>query len=178
MYTLLLALILLGFIAYLKALGGAAFPFLNKHNNWWWVVFVAATTLAFYTHILSPLILLIYGLVALTHPPYLRDRWRSWLVSMACLTVPYLPLAWWQFPLLLQGYQSGHPFYPLQEQAFLLIQLYSSGLIQPLVGLTAAIIFVFLLLCGLLLNPRTTRFHTLLRPAVHCRPSPKFGRPV
>ena len=172
MYTLLLALILLGFIAYLKALGGATFPFLNHHNNWWWAIFVAATTLAFYTHILSPLILLIYGLVALAHPHYLRNRWRGWLVSMACLTLPYLPLAWWQLPLLLQGYQSGHPFYPFQEQTFLLLQLYSSGLIQPTIGLTATIIFVFLLLCGLLLNQRTMRLDQLLRPpAVTSKPN-------
>ena len=170
MYTLLLVLITLAFIAYLKALTGAGLssPLGGKKQTWlWWVIFVAATTLSYYTHILSPLMLAVYGVTALLYYAHLRRRWRGWLISMAILTLPYIPLALWQIPLLLDGFQSGHPFYPLKQELFLLLQLYSSGLIrftpndlitgieylrQPFVGLSPIILFVFLFLCGLLLG--------------------------
>lgn len=142
MYTLLLVLVTVAFIAYLKALAGA--------GTRWWVLFVVATSLSFYTHILSPLMLAVYGLVALLQHHHLRRRWRGWLISMACLTVPYVPLALWQFPLLLQGFNSGHPFYSLSEEIHLLLKLYSSGLIR-FARLIPLILFLFLFLSGLFL---------------------------
>jgi len=189
MYALLLALVILAFIAYLKALtipsptlrgfrgeqvgenltlqplksggeggwgdeGGMRCPPLNLvGGGWWWVIFVVATSLSFYTHILAPLMLVVYGLVALFHHADLRRHWRGWLISMGCLTVPYLPLVLWQAPLWLDGFQSGHSFYPLEKQIFILLQLYSSGLVR-FVGLTGLILFVFLFLCGLFLPGR------------------------
>ncbi|GIK42211.1 MAG: hypothetical protein BroJett011_60440 [Chloroflexota bacterium] len=153
MYTLLLALVALAFIAYRKALTSSpTLPLEGRgRKNWvWWLVFVVATTLSFYTHILAPLMLVVYGLVAWLHPAEWRRHWRGWLVSMGCLTLPYLPLALWQAPLWWNTFQSGHPFYPLDKQIYTLLQLYSSGLVRFL-GLTAIILFVFLWLCGLLL---------------------------
>jgi hypothetical protein len=115
---------------------------------------------------------------------------------MAFLTLPYIPLAIWQFPLLLDGYHTGHPFYPLREEFFLLLQLYSSGLIRfspadlfllttlqpdqlsqivqhgitflhsPTVSLIPNIIFVFLFLCGLFLKPKHTKEPKLTRRLV------------
>ena len=142
MYSLLLALVSLAFIAYLKALHGAGAR--------WWLVFVVATTISFYVHILSPLMLLVYGATALFFWPLWRQRWRGWLASMACLTLPYLPRAGWQLPLLLSAFHSGHPFYSLRDQTFTLLQLYSSGLVR-FAGSPALVLAVFLLLCGLLL---------------------------
>jgi 4-amino-4-deoxy-L-arabinose transferase-like glycosyltransferase len=144
MYTLLLVLVMLTFIAYLKALTGAGLK--------WWVMFTIATSLSFYTHILSPLMLIVYGAVALIYCSDLKREWRAWLISMACLTVPYLPLVLWQFDLLLDGYQSGHPFYPLQDEISLLLQLYSNGLIR-FAQWTPIVLFIFLFLCGLFLKP-------------------------
>ncbi|MBI1882253.1 MAG: glycosyltransferase family 39 protein [Chloroflexi bacterium] len=184
MYTLLLALVSLAFIAYLKALTG--FPpsnflilyRLEKRNmQWfWWSIFVVATTLSFYTHILAPLMLMVYGFVALLNRANVRRRWRSWLISMACLTLPYLPLAVWQAPLLLNGFQSGHPFYPLDKQIFILLQLYSSGLVR-FIGLTAIILYVFLFLCGLFLpRPATRSTLPLVARQVGDPFDPPFGR--
>ncbi|MEW5957432.1 MAG: glycosyltransferase family 39 protein [Chloroflexota bacterium] len=143
MYTLLLALVTLAFIAYLKALDGA--------GKKWWGVFVVATSLSFYTHILSPLMLGVYAVTALLYHRRWRQHWRGWLISLACLTLPYIPLAWWQWPLLLDGYQSGHPFYSLREQTYLLLQLYSRGLLH-FAELAPIILVVFLFLGGLFLN--------------------------
>ena len=148
MYTLLLLLVTLAFIAYLKALNGGGAR--------WWLIFTVATSLTFYLHILSPLMLLVYVAVAWLCRDRVRQQWRGWLVSLACLTLPYLPLALWQIPLLLTNFQSGHPFYPLPEQLHLLLQLYSRGLIR-FGRLTPLVLYIFLLLAGLFLTLPTTR---------------------
>lgn len=153
MYTLLLVLVMAAAIAYLRALAGA--------GKRWWVVFVLATTLSFYTHILAPLMLAVYSLIALVYLTQWRQQWRGWLASIACVTLPYLPLAWWQAPLLLRGYQSGHPFYSLSEETHLLLQLYSGGLLRTL-SLMPIILYVFLLLAGLFLPARPPDTRTRL----------------
>lgn len=146
MYTLLLALVLAALIAYLKALAGG--------QNRWWVIFVVVTSVSFYVHILSPLMLPVYGVIALMHRAQLRGRWRPWWLSMAWLTVPYVPFVVWELPLLWTAYNSGHPFYPLQQEIEILLQLYSSGLLKSL-GQMPIILLLFLLLAGLFLtNPR------------------------
>ena len=176
MYTLLLALITLAFIAYLKALSGAGLPPPVEEKRWrwlWWVVFVSATTLSYYVHILAPLMLSVYGITVFLLYSQFRRHWRGWLISMGILILPYIPLGLWQAPRLLAGYQSGHPFYPFKDQFYRLLQLYSSGLINfapadifstlhltiltypqiPAFKLAPIILFVFLFLSGLLLKP-------------------------
>ncbi|MCB0209438.1 MAG: glycosyltransferase family 39 protein [Anaerolineae bacterium] len=145
MYTMLLAVITLAMIAYLKALAG--------QGTKWWVVFVISTSISFYLHILAPLMLGVYGIIAILWPKNMRRHWRGWLMSMACLTLPYLPLVLWQFPVLVEGGNLGHPFYPLRQELFILLQLYSSGLFRSL-GIMPIVLFVFLFLCGLLIKSR------------------------
>ena len=160
MYTLLLAAVTLAFIAYLKAL--------TRSKLRWWVVFVVSTSLSFYFHILSPLMLIVYTVVALVHRIELRRHWRAWLISMASLTLPYVPLALWQFSFFIAGTDRGHPFYPLRQELLILLQLYTrglfnfaasieaifiaigldSGIIPPSADLAPLIFFVFLFLCG------------------------------
>jgi uncharacterized membrane protein len=148
MYTILLVVVMLAFMAHFKAMMG--------HGNHWWVIFVLATTLSFYLHILAPMMLPVYVAMALVFQRQLRWHWRGWLISMACLTVPYLPLVIWQLSVFVDGASQGHPFYPLREQFYLLLQLYSSGLIKS-AGLTAIVLVVFLLLAGLFLTSRQRR---------------------
>jgi len=166
MYTLLLATVMLAFIAYLKALTGS--------KARWWVVFVVSTSLSFYFHILSPLMLAVYSVVALIHYGDVRRQWRPWLISMACLTLPYVPLGLWQASFFINGTDRGHPFYPLRQEFYLLLQLYTQGLFNfaasleavitrfalnsanliSSAGLSPIILFVFLFLCGLFLTNR------------------------
>ena len=143
MYAMLVVVVSLAFIAYLKALAGEGVR--------WWVVFVVATSISFYLHILAPLMLLVYAIVAVLLFQQLRRHWLAWLISMACLTLPYLPLVIWQFSFFIEGTDRGHPFYPFQKQFHILLQLYSSGLLQFL-GSVGIILFVFLFLCGLFLS--------------------------
>ena len=152
MYALLLLIVTLAFLAYLRALAGSGVK--------WWLVFVVATTLSFYLHILAPLMLLVYLAIAVLRYHDLRHHWKAWLISMACLTLPYLPLALWQISFFAQGTDRGHSFYPLRQQFYLLLQLYTSGLLR-FVGLTAVVLFVFLFLAGLFLYNRRASFETL-----------------
>ncbi len=143
MYTFLVLTVTLAFMAYLKALTGSGVR--------WWVVFVVSTSISFYLHILSPLMLVVYGVVALLYWGDLRRQWLAWFISMACLTVPYLPLVIWQVEFLIKGSDRGHPFYSFQRQFYIILQLYSSGLLQ-FVGFTAVGLFIFLFLGGLFLS--------------------------
>ena len=145
MYAILLAIVTLAMLAYLRALTGRGIK--------WWIVFVISTSLSFYLHILSPLMLGGYGVITLLRLDHLRRHWLGWLISMACLTLPYLPLVIWQLPILIDGPDLGHPFYPLQQELYILLQLYSGGLIRSL-GLMPIVLFVFLFLCGLFVSNR------------------------
>jgi len=145
MYTMLLALVMAAMMAYIKAITG--------HGRRWWLIFVGCTSLSFYLHILSPMMLTVYAAAALIFWPEVRSRWVAWLASMAALTLPYLPLVAWQFSMFTDGLSQGHPFYPLKQQFYLLLELYSSGLIKT-AGQTAITLPIFLLLAGFFLANR------------------------
>jgi len=145
MYTMLLALVMAAMMAYFKAITG--------HGRRWWLIFVGCTSLSFYLHILSPLMLTVYVAAALIFWPAVRSQWAAWLASMAALTLPYLPLVAWQFSMFRDGLSQGHPFYPLKQQFYLLLELYSGGLVKT-VGPTAITLAIFLLLAGFLLANR------------------------
>ena len=146
MYTWLACLILISVYAYQAALLS------SRRSSGWWALFVISTSLAFYTHILSPLMLAVFLAWAWLQRSLWQRHRTGWVVSMSLLSLPYLPLIAWQLPLLLNQYQSGHPFYPIERQVSLLVQLYSSGILQSNYGLYAVGIAVFLLLVGLFLS--------------------------
>ncbi len=169
MYTWLVTLILLAVYAFQRALNQSTdlhrFTQIFNHfylcksapvcgrffSAFWWIVFVVAASLSFYTHILAPLMLPVYALWALVQRPQFKAHWRGWLVSMALLTLPYLPLLLWQAPLLMAGNHTGHPFYPLPEQTRLLAHFYSAGILNSRYSLYLMTGFTFLALLGLFL---------------------------
>jgi mannosyltransferase len=94
MYALVPALTLLAIYGLRRAVEG---------DGWrWWVVQIAATSLAVYAHILAALLIPLQVLLYFAWWPVARRRWRGALISLACLTLPYLPLAAWQMGLLFQ----------------------------------------------------------------------------
>jgi len=95
MYTLLAALALTAIYGLRRAVEGAGWR--------WWALPVVATSLAFYSHILAALLIPVQVLLYLAWWPQARRQWRGALVSLACLTLPYLPLVLWQAPLVLQS---------------------------------------------------------------------------
>jgi mannosyltransferase len=68
---------------------------LRRNERWWWAGYVIVTTLGFYFHVTT---VLIFGaqcaFVLLTWGRW-RGRRRAWIISVALLTLPYLPIALW-----------------------------------------------------------------------------------
>jgi len=129
MYTLQPALLTLALYALLRAcapvVSSCARP---VQRLGWWMTFVVATSLSFYTHLLSPLFLVVAALFFLAAWPAARHALRAGMVALALLTLPYLPLLAWQAPILLQGGDIGHPFYPLDQIIWALTVIWLFGL--------------------------------------------------
>jgi len=117
MYTLVPVLALLSLYALRRAVDGG--------GNCWWAVQVAATSLAFYTHIWSALLVPVQVVFLLSWWP--RSRRAGALVSLALLTLPYLPLALWQVPRAFVRQETGFPHHTLRSMALTLLNGWSMG---------------------------------------------------
>ena len=126
MYTLITAMALLSTYLLLRACASA--------RKRLWLGYVVVTTLLFYTHILTPLLLPVQAvLVLLLYPRSVRSA-AAW-ISAALLTVPYLPLFLWQLPRLVQPAETGFPFVPLLSMAQRLGEVFSRGIVGWPAGL-------------------------------------------
>ncbi len=94
----------------------------------WWGVFIGATSLGYYTHLLTAVFLPVAGVFALSWLPHTRRHWKGAAVALGLCTLPYVPLVAWQLPLWLRGADSGHPFYSLDVMALSLLYNWSIGL--------------------------------------------------
>ncbi len=123
MYTLGLFLVLLSMDRFLAALEGGGWQR--------WLSYVVATSAAMYVHLIAVLIVPVQVVTFLLLDRETRSaRWRPWLMSLAALTVPYLPLLAWQFPLLLEPADTGFRFVPLHQMLLSLLASYSLGVAQ------------------------------------------------
>jgi 4-amino-4-deoxy-L-arabinose transferase-like glycosyltransferase len=120
MYTLVLTLALLAIYSLRRALEGGGWP--------WWLAQIAGTTLAFYSHILAALLIPVQMLLYFVWWPQARKRWRGALVSLACLTLPYLPLLAWQAPLAWEARETGFYPYALNQMVVILLNGWSTGI--------------------------------------------------
>jgi uncharacterized membrane protein len=140
MYALLTALTLLATGCQLEALATGRLG--------WWAGFVVAASLSLYVHILAALMIPVYaGAWLLARPANRRARWPG-AVALGLLTLPYLPLALWQWPLVMNAYDTGHPFYPLNQVLSLLFNLQARGMAMA-GGWAVVAAFVFAMLGGL-----------------------------
>jgi hypothetical protein len=122
MYTLVVALALLAIYSLRRALEGGGWP--------WWLAQIVGTTLAFYSHILAALLIPVQVFLYFTWWPQARKRWRGALVSIACLTLPYLPLVAWQAPLALKTRETGFHPYSLNQMVVTLLSSWSTGMMR------------------------------------------------
>lgn len=90
MYAMVLLLALASTYALVEALA--------RNQRWWWVAYAAATTLLFYSHVATVLVFAAQSLYA-GYTILLRRAWpgraRGWLLAVAVLTLPYVPIALW-----------------------------------------------------------------------------------
>ncbi|TET50267.1 MAG: phospholipid carrier-dependent glycosyltransferase [Anaerolineales bacterium] len=95
----------------------------------WWAVQIVSTSLAFYCHIFAALLIPVQILLYLCWWPVSRRCWRGALVSLACLTLPYLPLVVWQLPSALRARETGFPARGLVEMAEILLNGWNLGIL-------------------------------------------------
>ncbi len=85
MYTMMLFLAVLSSYLLLRALEQ---PTIQR-----WLGYTAAASIAMYTHVFGALLIPWHGLFALVFMAKTRRIQRGWMLSLALLTLPYLPLA-------------------------------------------------------------------------------------
>ena len=152
MYTLITFLTMLSLYLYIEALVRGRWPH--------WVAYVVATSFCLYTHILAALIIPLEIILFVVWWPRHRARLKAWLAAIGCVTLPYVPLAIWEIPLLLSSYETGHPFYPLHEILRILLVAFSHGVLgvaSSWLLILTLILFIFLLLAGVFLEDKTSK---------------------
>jgi mannosyltransferase len=184
MYTMVPALTLLAVYALRRAM--EAPPFTETPASWrprvllayvvrravegesgrWWLVQIVATTLALYTHVWSALLVPVLALQFLVWWPRRRGHWLGGLISLALLTLPYLPLAIWQAQRVFVERETGFPPYTLGEMAQLLLTGWGTGVFAwawPWGGIACGVAVLFGLLPALLPSTSGTRSAASLR---------------
>lgn len=151
MYALGVALVLFSMDRYLAAL---------EQGGWHrWLLYIVATSFAFYVHLIAALMVPAQAAIFfLLDRGARKARWKPWLVSMAALTLPYLPLLRWQLPMLLASGDSGYRFVPMPDMVLSLLGNYSLGVVQRPTPWTLALILGLLLAAGLLWKDHRSRF--------------------
>jgi uncharacterized membrane protein len=87
MYALIVLLALLSSLLFVEAL--------ERNRPIWWAAYVVATTMMFYSHVVSVLVFVAQSLYAVLARRNWRGRERSWLIAAGLLTLPYIPIALW-----------------------------------------------------------------------------------
>jgi uncharacterized membrane protein len=97
-----------------------------------WLAYWGTVTVGMYTHLLLillfPVHLLWFGLAW----PAARRHWRGYGLALAGLTLPYVPMVWWQWELLTANTKlTGFYFTPLDVMAQTLLFHHSRGFMPP-----------------------------------------------
>lgn len=144
MYTLVTALTLLATWLWLRGVIA---------GGWWpWLGYLATVSVAIYCHLLMILLIPLHMLWFLLAWPQSRQRWRGYGLALAGLTLPYLPMLWWQWDLLWAADQrTGFQFTPLAAMLRTLLFNHSRGFL-PNEQLVLLVPIFFLALAGLLLG--------------------------
>jgi mannosyltransferase len=119
-----------------------------------WVALYVLTSLCFYTHLLAALIVPVQALWLLLLPSGQGAGWRRLRAVgyLAALFLPYLPLAWWQWPTIRAAtFRPGQPFVPLPDILTILTTAFTHGImpVSRQKTLLMALPVVFALLAGL-----------------------------
>ncbi|MBI2864421.1 MAG: glycosyltransferase family 39 protein [Chloroflexi bacterium] len=142
MYSLLAALTLLSAYLFLKAM--------QSNGPWFWILYVTSTSVALYVHFFAALVLVGEAAVFFAGISRFRNRLGGFLAAAVWLTVPYVPLAVWQWPLLLNPPPSPYAVLPLREMATALLSAFSVGASGG--NALTLTLFIFLLCCAVVLG--------------------------
>ncbi len=118
---------------------------LEDGKRWAWVGYVLLTTLSLFVHYFAALLIPTFALVFLSGLRRWRGQAKGYLVSLALVTLPYLPFAAWQLPVWLSRFRTGHPFVPFHHALASVLFGFSEG-VRPAGSFWALVPFLLCLL--------------------------------
>ncbi|UCG24537.1 MAG: glycosyltransferase family 39 protein, partial [Chloroflexota bacterium] len=123
------------------------------HGGWrTWLGYLAVVTIAMYSHLLMILLIPLGAIWFFVAWPQSREHRAGYLLALAGLTLPYVPLIGWQWRFLTNGEQlTALIYYPLHEVVESVILVQSYGAQEP-GGLLAVAPLLFLGAAGLFLG--------------------------
>lgn len=144
MYALITSLALFATWAWLRGI---------EQGGWRnWLTYLCTVSLAIYCHLLMILIIPLHFVWFVIAWPQAKTRWRGYGLALAGLTLPYLPMVWWQWELLMaQDKRTGFIFTPLPEMLETLGWNHNFGF-APHLDLIWLAPLIFLIFAGLLLG--------------------------
>lgn len=124
MYALITMLSLLAHWLWLRGI---------SHGGWRnWLAYLVIVSLSLYSHLMMIILLPLHFLWFIIAWPQSRHHWRGYGMALAGLTLPYLPLLLWQWPMLLATEpKTGFSFVPLSKMVESLAMSHSHGLLPP-----------------------------------------------
>lgn len=118
-----------------------------------WLGYLITVSLSIYTHLLMVLILPLHAVWFLIAWPHSRAHWRGYAGALAGLTLPYVPMIWWQWRLLVSDVQlTLFEFVPLTAMLRGLILQHGRGVFATGEGLWWLAPIFFLALAGIVLG--------------------------
>jgi uncharacterized membrane protein len=124
MYALITTLVLLATWCWLQGIA----PGERRGRPWAWLGYLITVSIALYCHLLMILLYPLHLLWFVLAWPVSKMHWRGYALALAGLTLPYLPMVWWQWDLLMAAdKRTGFAFVPLAEMARTLLLNYSRG---------------------------------------------------
>lgn len=124
MYTLITALALAS--VYFLRRG------IEEGRTRYWTGLVVATSLAMYAHILAALLIPVEAALFILWWRTSRSQIRSGAIALTLLTVPYIPLAGWELPLIFQPAETGFANYTFGGMLNTLGNAYTVSILTPL----------------------------------------------
>ncbi|MCC6455658.1 MAG: hypothetical protein IT328_11980 [Caldilineaceae bacterium] len=124
MYTVITALVLLATWWWLEGI---------RQGGWRpWLAYLLTVSVAMYTHLLLILLFPVHFVWFWLAWPQSRWHWRGYALALAGLTLPYLPMVWWQWALLTANVKrTGFSFTPPLEMARTILYNHSRGFMPP-----------------------------------------------
>jgi mannosyltransferase len=124
MYTIVTTLVLLATWWWLEGI---------RRGGWRpWLAYLITVSVGMYTHLLLILLFPFHFVWFWLAWPQSRSHWRGYALSLAGLTLPYLPMVWWQWDLLtIDIVRTGFSFTPPPEMARTILLNHSRGFMPP-----------------------------------------------
>lgn len=148
MYTIIVALSLLASWLWLRGIETADQPI-----SWrYWFGYLIVATISIYSHLLMILMPPIHVLWFLIVWPKAKRARQGFAFALAGLTLPYLPMLWWQWDMLVATEQRTlYAFTPFQDVLRVLLDNHIQGFMETKETLWYAPIY-FVALAGLLMG--------------------------